>query len=203
MTADRRIVANFFVSLDGVVEAPDQWHYEYFDAEMGAVIAAGMDRADALLMGGTLYREWAAYWPANESADFGGFMNGIPKYVVSRTLERTDWANATLLREYPATRLRELKAQPGGDVVMSGSATLVRWLLAEGLLDELNLLVHPVVVGSGARLFPAGTPKVALELTGSRVFGSGVLYLVYRPAGARPREEASDVRIELGTPSLA
>jgi dihydrofolate reductase len=202
VNTERRIVANFFVSLDGVVESPDRWHFEYFDAEMGAVIADGIDNADALLMGGTLYREWAAYWPANAEEDFGGFMNGIPKYVVSRTLERTDWANATLLREYPATRLRELKAQPGRDIAMSGSATLMRWLLAEGLLDELNLLVHPVVVGSGARLFPTGTEKAPLELTGSRVFGSGVVYLSYRPAGAR-RREANDLAAALGEPSRA
>ena len=182
MSTDRRIVANYFVSLDGVVESPDKWHFSYFDDEMGAAVGAGFERSDALLMGGTLYREWAEYWPAHAEDDFGPVMNGMTKYVVSRTLDRADWANTTLIRGDVAARIREIKAQPGKDIAMSGSATLARWLLAEGLLDELNLLVHPVVVGTGGRLFPDGTPKQPLELASSTAFGSGVLHLVYRPA---------------------
>jgi dihydrofolate reductase len=182
VSTDRRIVANYFVSLDGVVEAPDQWHFPYFDDQMGEAVGAGFASSDALLMGGTLYREWAEYWPAHADDDFGGVMNGMTKYVVSRTLERADWTNTTLIKGDVAARIREIKAQPGQDIAMSGSATLARWLLAEGLLDELNLLVHPIVVGSGARLFPDGSPKQPLQLAGSTAFGSGVLHLVYRPA---------------------
>ncbi|MFL6130340.1 MAG: dihydrofolate reductase family protein [Mycobacteriales bacterium] len=184
MSTDRRIVANFFVSLDGVVESPDKWHFRYFDDQMGQAVGAGMASADALLMGGTLYREWSEYWPAHADDDFGGFMNGITKYVVSRTLDRADWTNTTLIRDDVAARIRELKAQPGKDIAMSGSATLARWLLAEGLLDELNLLVHPIVVGTGARLFPDGTAQQPLKLASSTAFGSGVLHLVYRPTPA-------------------
>ena len=183
VSTERRIVANYFVSLDGVVESPDKWHFPYFDDEMGAAVGAGFASSDALLMGGTLYREWSEYWPASTD-DFAEVMNGLPKYVVSRTLERADWDNTTLIRDDVAARIRELKAQPGKDIAMSGSATLARWLLAEGLLDELNLLVHPIVVGSGARLFPEGTSQQPLELAESTTFGSGVLHLVYRPKTA-------------------
>lgn len=178
----RSIVANFFVSLDGVVESPDQWHFPYFDDEMGAAVGAGFHRSDALLMGGTLYREWAAYWPEHADDDFGQTMNGLTKYVVSRTLDQAEWNNTTLIKDDPAAAIRELKAGDGKDIAMSGSATLVRWLLGEGLLDELNLLVHPLVVGTGARLFPDGTATQPLRLAGSKAFGSGVLHLVYRPA---------------------
>ena len=179
----RSIVANFFVSLDGVVESPDKWHFPYFDDEMGAAVGAGFHRSDAMLMGGTLYREWAAYWPEHADDDFGRTMNGMPKYVVSRTLDSADWQNTTLIKgDGPAAAIRELKAGEGKDIAMSGSATLVRWLIGEGLLDELTLLVHPVVVGTGARLFPDGTAQQPLTLAESTTLGSGVLHLVYRPA---------------------
>ena len=179
----RRIVANFFASLDGVVQSPDQWHFPYFDEQMGEAVNAGFASSDALLMGGTLYREWSQFWPASTD-DFADIMNGITKYVVSRTLDRADWSNTTLIRGDVAEEIRALKAQPGKDIAMSGSATLVRWLLAEGLLDELHLLVHPLVVGPGARLFPDGTAKQPLQLADSTTFGSGVLHLTYRPVRA-------------------
>ena len=181
MSTDRRIVAHYFVSLDGVVESPDKWHFPYLDDEMGTAIGTGMAESSAMLMGGTLYREWSQYWPASTD-EFADHMNSTPKYVVSRTLDRADWANTTLIRDDVADRIREIKAQPGGPIAMSGSATLARWLLAEGLLDELSLLVHPIVVGTGARIFPDGTPQQPLELASSTAFGSGVLHLRYRPA---------------------
>ena len=182
MTTQRKIVANFFMSLDGVVESPDQWHFPYFDEQMGEVVNAGFARSDALLMGGQLYREWSAYWPTSTDQPIADIMNGQQKYVVSRSLERADWSNTTLIRDDVSDRIREIKAQPGKDIAMSGSATLVRWLLGEGLLDELGLLVHPIVVGTGARLFPDGTPQWPLELATSDTLATGVLHLVYRPA---------------------
>jgi dihydrofolate reductase len=167
-----------------VVESPDRWHFPYFDDEMGAAVGAGFERSDTLLMGGRLYREWSAYWPTSDDQPIAGLMNGMPKYVVSRTLDKADWTNTTLIKDDPAARIRELKATDGKDIAMSGSATLARWLLGEGLLDELNLLVHPLVVGTGARLFPDGTPTQPLQLASSAAFRSGVLHLVYRPAPA-------------------
>ena len=179
----RKIKANFFISLDGVVESPDKWHFPYFDDEMGAAVGAGFATADAMLMGRVLYDEWAEYWPAHADEPFGDVMNSMQKYVVSNTLQSADWENTELLGADAADRLRELKESDGGDISMSGSATTVRWLLREGLLDELNLLVHPIVVGKGlARLFPSDEPTVPLKLVSSEAFPTGVLNLSYAPA---------------------
>jgi dihydrofolate reductase len=179
----RKIKSNFFISLDGVVEAPDQWHFPYFDDEMGAAVGAGFATADAMLMGRVLYDEWAAYWPEHADDPFGDVMNSMKKYVISSSLKSADWQNTEVINGDVAARLTEIKSQDGGDIAMSGSPTTVRWLLREGLLDELNLLVHPIAVGEGlARLFPPDEPKIALELLRSETFGSGVLNLSYGPA---------------------
>jgi dihydrofolate reductase len=179
----RKIKSNFFISLDGVVEAPDKWHFPYFDDQMGAVIGAGFAGTDSLLMGRVLYDEWAAYWPEHADEPFGDVMNSIKKYVVSDTLTSAEWENSEILTGDVASKLADLKAQDGGDISMSGSPTTVRWLLREGLLDELHLLVHPIVVGQGmARLFPADEPRAPLELLSSETFETGVLHVVYMPA---------------------
>lgn len=176
----RKLIATFFVSLDGVVEAPQDWHFPYFNEEMGAAIAATMQTSDAMLCGRTTYEEWAAFWPEAENG-MAEHMNATPKYVASTTLEEVGWSNSHLLDgEIPAA-VAELKRQPGKDIVMSGSATLARSLLREGLVDELHLMLHPVVVGSGARLFADGDGH-ALALADSRTFESGVVYAVYEPA---------------------
>jgi dihydrofolate reductase len=179
----RKIKSNFFISLDGVVESPDKWHFPYFDDEMGAAVGAGFATTDALLMGRVLYEEWAAYWPEHADEPFGDVMNSMKKYVVSSSLQSAEWENSELVNGDVAKKLTDLKATDGGDIAMSGSATTVRWLLREGLLDELNLLLHPIAVGSGlARLFPPDEPTVALELRSSETFKSGVLNLSYAPA---------------------
>lgn len=176
----RKIKSYFFISLDGVVESPDQWHLSYFDEEMGDAVAAGFATADALLMGRVLYDEWANYWPAHADEPFADVMNSIKKYVVSDSLRTADWQNTEVVSGDVAQNLTDVKAADGGDITMSGSATTVRWLLSHGLLDELNLLVHPVVVGTGkARLFPPDEPKIPLQLLGAQTFKSGVLNLRY------------------------
>jgi dihydrofolate reductase len=177
-----KIVSNFFMSLDGVVEAPDQWHFPYFNDEMGQIIGAGMATTGAFLMGRKLYSEWSEYWPPHaDDQEFGTFINELPKYVVSDTLTEAAWKNTTLIAGHEAAdRLRQLKDETDGDITMSGSATTVRWLLAEGLLDELRLLVHPIAVGHGQRLFD-GTPTHPLRLLDSSALGSGVLNLTYAP----------------------
>jgi dihydrofolate reductase len=176
-----QIVSGFFISLDGVVESPDQWHFPYFNEEMGAAIEAGMQSAAAFLMGRKLYQEWSAYWTTTgEDQDFAAFINGARKYVVSNTLLKADWNNTTIISGDVAAELRELKEQTNGDIQMSGSATTVRWLLANGLLDELNLLVHPIAVGHGQRLFE-DTPTHPLKLIKSETFQTGVLNLTYVP----------------------
>ena len=180
----RKIKSYFFISLDGVVEAPDQWHFPYFDDDMGAAVGAGFDGVDAMLMGRALYDEWAAYWPQNADQPFGDVINPMKKYVLSNSLSEATWENTELIGgDGAAARLAEIKAEDGGDISMSGSPTTVRWLLREGLLDELNLLVHPIVVGDGlARLFPPDVPTAPLELVRSETFKSGVLNLSYAPA---------------------
>jgi dihydrofolate reductase len=179
----RKIKSYFFISLDGVVEAPDQWHFPYFDDEMGAAVGAGFEGSDAMLMGRVLYDEWAAYWPEHADEPFGDVMNSTKKYVVSNSLQTAEWQNSEIVSGDVAQRVADIKAQDGGDITMSGSGTTVRWLLREGLLDELNLLVHPIVVGKGmARLFPPDEPTIPLELVNSQAFKSGVLNLRYARA---------------------
>jgi dihydrofolate reductase len=177
-----KIISNFFISLDGVVEAPDQWHFPYWNDEMGAVVQAGMQSAAAMLMGRKLYEEWSAYWTATDTdQEAAAALNSVRKYVVSNTLEKADWNNTTVISGDVAAQLRELKERTDGDIQMSGSATTVRWLLAGGLLDELNLLVHPIAVGHGQRLFE-DTPTHPLKLVKSETFKTGVLNLTYVPA---------------------
>ena len=177
-----KIVSNFFIALDNVVESPDQWHFQYFDDEMGAVVGRGVAGTKAFLMGRKLYDEWSQYWPG-QTEDFGAFINSVPKYVLSNTLTEATWQNTTILSgddETIAGRLREIKGQHDGDISMSGSATTVRWLIANGLLDELRLLVHPIAVGHGQRLFE-DTPTQPLRLLSHDVLKTGVLNLAYAP----------------------
>ncbi len=177
-----RIVSNFFISLDGVVEAPDQWHFPYFDDAMGAIVGEGMGTTKAFLMGRKLYDEWSGYWPEQKGDDaaIADFFNTIPKYVVSTTLKDPTWNNTTVIPG-DVDEVRALRDRIDGDITMSGSATTVRWLLANGLLDELALLVHPIAVGSGQRLFE-DTRNQPLKLLHSSALDSGVLHVRYAPA---------------------
>lgn len=175
-----RIVSNFFIALDGVVESPDQWHMPYFDDEMGAIIGAGMETNKALLMGRKGYDEWAAYWPTSTDEPIASFFNEIPKYVISSSLSDPTWNNTKVVPGEVAA-VRRMKEGVDGDIFTSGSATTVRWLLANGLVDELQLLLHPIVVGSGQRLFEDDAPTHKLELATSASLSSGVIHLVYRP----------------------
>jgi len=176
----RKIVSGLFISLDGVVEAPDQWHFPYFNDEMGGAVQSMMGGAGAMLLGRRTYEEFAGYWPTSTD-DFAEHMNGTPKYVVSNTLKSADWQNSTLVNGDVMKELARLKEQPGGDLSISGSGTLVASLLREGLLDELHLLLHPIVVGHGKRLFDDGS-QVPLRLTDEQTFSTGVLHLTYERA---------------------
>jgi dihydrofolate reductase len=180
----RKLVAAFFISLDGVVESPDKWHFPYFNDEMGEAIGAAMVEADAMLMGRVNYEQWAAYWPNHSGDDqqFADYINNVPKFVVSTTLEKAEWNNSTLINRDVADEIAKLKQQPGKNISMSGSGTLVQWLLANDLLDELRLMVHPIVVGSGKRLFKDGSDQKPLKLVDSKTFSTGVVDLTYQPA---------------------
>ncbi|MDA8369149.1 MAG: dihydrofolate reductase family protein [Nocardiopsaceae bacterium] len=175
-----KIISNFFISLDGVVESPDEWHFPYFNDEMGAVVGAGIDTSKALLMGRRLYDEWAEYWPGSTEEPVATHFNNASKYVISGSLTDPAWHNTTVLPG-DVDAVRRFKEDIDGDISMSGSAVTVRWLLANGLLDELRLLVHPIVVGHGQRLFE-NTPTHKLALTDSTTLSTGVLSLTYVPA---------------------
>ena len=182
----RKVTAGLFVSVDGVTESPEEWQLPYFNDEMGEAVGAAMAAADATLLGRVTYEEFASYWPGVSSEDqpFADHMNNTSKYVVSRTLEEPlEWNNSTLIKGIVAEEISRLKRQPGKDIGITGSVTLVQSLLQEDLLDELGLMIHPVVVGSGERLLDEGDVPKKLKLVGSKTFSTGVVYLTYRPAG--------------------
>jgi dihydrofolate reductase len=179
----RKIVAGLFISLDGVVERPDQWHFPYFSPEMGEIVGAQMGETDAMLLGRQTYQEFASFWPEQDSdVEPAGFMNGVQKIVVSNTLTEGDWQPALIVSGDVNGQLAALKAQPGKHMSITGSASLVRSLLRDGLLDELRLLVHPIVVGKGQRLFDNLDESIGLALLSTRTIPNGVLYQVYGPA---------------------
>jgi dihydrofolate reductase len=176
------ITSSLFISLDGVIEAPETWHFDYFDDEMGAVVGEQMSKAEATLLGRNTYEEFAGYWPSADPDDpITAQMNGARKYVVSNTLTEATWENSSVINGDVVAELTALKQNTR--LGTTGSATLVQWMLEQGLVDELHLLVHPVVVGSGKKLFSDGS-KVPLDLVSCTTFKTGVLHLVYRPAAS-------------------
>jgi dihydrofolate reductase len=181
----RKVTAGLFVSLDGVVESPEKWHFPYFNDEMGEAVGAAISSSDAMLLGRVTYQEFAAYWPGVSSEDepFATHMNNTPKYVVSKTLDKAEWNNSTLISGNVAEEITKLKQQPSKNIGITGSATLVQSLLQDDLFDELGLMIHPVVVGSGKRLFQEGGGPKGLKLVDSMTFSTGVVSLTYQPAG--------------------
>jgi dihydrofolate reductase len=178
------IKVHLFSSLDGVVDAPT-WTFEYgFTEEMGEALAALTTSCKAILLGRVTYEQFYPAWSTRtEKEDPGApFFNETPKYVVSSTLTKADWNNSTIVGGYDADSIRKLKESVDGGIYISGSRTLVRALLADGLVDELHLLVYPVALGSGPRLFE-GMDKTALKLLNCKGFSNGVAYLTYGPAG--------------------
>lgn len=180
----RKLKASFFISVDGVVAEPQEWHFDWFDDEMGAAVGAGFEGVDAMLFGRINFEQWAAHWPNHRDDPFGEVINTMKKYVLTDTLTSVEWENSEIIPGgTAAATIAQLKAGPGGDIAMSGSPTTVRWLLHMGLLDELNLMVHPLTVGGGKlRLFEGDEPGAKLKLLDGQVFGSGVLNLTYAPA---------------------
>ncbi len=178
----RKIVAGLMVSVDGVVEAPETWTGPYFSPEIGQVVGSVMANGDTMLMGRVTYQTFAASFAGNTSDPMAAQMNATPKVVVSTTLDQAGWENSTLIRNDVAREITRLKEQPGKNINISGSATLVAWLLSQGLLDELNLLLFPIVAGHGKRLFGDEGPTTALTLVHSEAFSTGVTQLVYHPA---------------------
>jgi dihydrofolate reductase len=181
----RKIVAGLTISLDGVVESPANWGFQFMNEEMNERIRAGIAQADAILLGRRTYLEFAELWPKQPSeVPMADFLNQTPKYVVSGTLDRLDWGPATPVTGDLVEAITTLKHQPGKNIQIPGSPTLVRWLLQHGLLDELALMVCPVAVTSGMRLFDELTDPIGFELVAASPLSTGALAVTYKPASA-------------------
>jgi len=171
-----------FITLDGVIDEPT-WSFEYgFDPKMGEAIAGAMAGCQGILLGRTTYEMFEPAWSPRTAADDPGapFMNDTMKYVVSSTLEETTWQNSEIIGRYDAGVIRQLKERVPGGIYVSGSGTLVRAMLADGLVDELHLFLYPLTLGAGTRLFD-GTPAGKFTLAASEAYDNGVLYLRYHP----------------------
>ncbi len=202
----RKISAGMFISLDGVVEAPDQWHFPYFNDEMGAAVGATLGEADTMLFGRTTYDSFAGAWPEREAAGeedahFAKALGDARKIVVSNQQLRFTWRNSEQLQGDLVEAVTALKNEPGDGIIgMSGSVSVVRQLLAAGLLDELHLFVHPIAVRKGLRLFDEGEPPIPLTLVSSQTFTTGVLSLVYAPAESAGNAGYEDAKNHLPQP---
>jgi dihydrofolate reductase len=179
----RKVTAGLFSSIDGVVEAPNEWQ-PAFDEEMGAVLSRMLEEQDAVLLGRVTFTEWAGYWPTSTDEPFASYINSTQKYVASTTLGSVDqWPNSTLIKGSVADFLAELRRQDGGTIGTAGSPSLVRSLIGQGLLDELTLMISPVVAGGGRkRLFADDAAFTGFELTHAQPTSSGALIATYRPA---------------------
>ena len=196
-----KLTTTTLVSVDGVMQGnggPDEdrsggferggWAMGLFDSEAMAFVYEVYQRADAFLFGRRTYEIFAGYWGVREDLEHPivGALNTQPKYVASNTLTEPRWANTTVLSGDVAAAIGELKAKPAGELQVHGSGALTRWLLENDVVDEMNLLIVPVVVGQGTRLFPDTGPDIALDLVDSRATPKGVTIQVYRPTG-RPQ----------------
>jgi dihydrofolate reductase len=198
----RRLIVNMFLTLDGVMQAPGQkdedtdggfehggWQMPYFDEIFGASLMEGFASTDALLLGRRTYEIFAAHWPLQPTDDpLAATMNAFDKHVVSTTLESADWMNSEILRGDIPEEVRGIKQQPGKDIRVIGSGRLVPMLLANDLVDRYDLMIHPLVLGTGKHLFGEGTPATRLSLVEHKASSTGVLILGYEPE--RPTQAA-------------
>ena len=170
----RTVTAHLFHSVDGVVESPNLWQFDQFDAELGQAMTASIAKVQTVLLGRVSYEEWASYWPTAGADDpFAAFINPVEKLVASRTLTGDlAWQNSRVLAGDLVAEITALRNQDGGDIAVNGSISVVRQLLFAGLLDALTLTTHPVVAGSGRRLFESGDPLTRLTLLESSTTSS-------------------------------
>jgi dihydrofolate reductase len=191
-----KLTAKIFTTLDGVYQGPggpDEdrrggfdrggWQAHHSDDVLSDYILSAYAAADAMLLGRVTWGIWETYWPHHDDNPVGHTINVVPKYVPSTTRTESSWQNSHFLSGDVEAAVRELKAQPGRDMLLQGSGALLRWLLERDLVDELGLIVYPIVVGDGLRLFPEHGPSHTLELVESRPTPSGITILTYRPAG--------------------
>jgi dihydrofolate reductase len=175
-------VATEYVSLDGVFEEPGEWSFPFFNDQAAQFKWRELKESDALLLGRKTYEGFAAAWPTMEgTGEFGAKMNTMPKYVVSSTLPEADWTGSRIVKGDLPIEIGKLKETPGHDLLLSGSSQLMNGLMQAGLIDLYRLMVHPIVLGKGRRLFADGIDQTALELTHHETFDSGIVILEYRP----------------------
>lgn len=191
-----KLVVGTFLTLDGVMQAPGGaqedteggfqhggWQMPIFDEDAGRIIGGSIAATEALLLGRKTYQIFAGYWPtAPEDDPIAKKLNSVPKYVASTTLKKVEWKNSTLLKGDLVEEVRKLKQQPGsGFISVTGSGKLAQWLMKQGLVDEYSIWIHPLVLGSGKRLFEGGIPPVDLKLINIERTGSGIVILTYQP----------------------
>jgi dihydrofolate reductase len=177
----RRIVWSEYISLDGVVEEPGEWSLPYFSDDLASYKNDELLASDALLLGRITYEGFAAAWPTMEEteSDFAVRMNTLPKFVVSTTLEEAEWNNSTIIDDDVIDEITKLKQDSGQDILIGGSGDLAETLIGADLIDEIRMLVHPIVVGNGKRLFEGAEEGIDLKLVDTERFESGVVALVY------------------------
>jgi dihydrofolate reductase len=178
----RKVIVSENLTLDGIMEAPEKWAFQYQGDDIAEVNKAQMLASDALLLGRVTYEVFAGYWPlqTNDETGIADYLNRTPKFVVSSTLKKVEWSNTTIIQENLAKEVTNLKQQIGKDIVVTGSATLIQSLMQDDLIDEYRLWVHPIVLGDGKRLFQDGS-DTKLKLVDTKTFSSGVVLLRYQP----------------------
>ena len=198
-----KITSSLFMALDGVVEDPADWHFPYYNDEMGAAVDANQGGANIMVFGRKTYDSFAGAWPEREAAGeedapFAKALGDMRKIVASNQQLEFTWRNSEQLEGNLIETVRALKNDPGsGHIALSGSVSVVRQLLTAGLVDELQLFVHPIAVGKGMRLFKDGGPTLPLKLISSQTFATGVLHLVYGPDTAPPEGSYETAREHL------
>ena len=176
----RKVVVTLFVTLDGIAAEPQEWSFPYWNDGIQNFKEKELFASDAQLLGRVTYEGFAAAWP-NREGKFAEHLNSTPKYVVSTTLDRAEWNNSTVIRNNVAEEVRKLKEQPGKDILVHGSLTLMQTLMEHGLVDDYNLLVFPLVRGGGKRMFKDGS-TATLTLVEAKSYDTGVVLLRYQPA---------------------
>lgn len=186
----RKIIVSEFLTLDGIMEDPGGaegfehggWSFQYVNEEYFKYKLDEIFSCDALLLGRTTYQGFADAWPSRTDENgFADRMNNLPKYVVTTTLENLEWNNSQFIKGNIAEEVIQLKQQPGKDILVVGSCQLMHTLLQHDLIDELRLMIHPIVLGNGKRLFKEGLTRKGLRLVESKAFDTGVVVLTYEP----------------------
>jgi dihydrofolate reductase len=181
-SSGRKLIVTEFLTLDGVMEAPEKWSFKYWSDAVGKFKRDELFATGSLLLGAKTYETFAGAWPTRQDKEgFADRMNSLPKYVVSESLKEVAWTNSRLIKGNVAEEIAKLKREPGQDIVVHGSRTLVQFLMKHGLVDRLHLLVFPVLRGGGARLFDEGT-QATLDLIEVKAFDTGVTALIYQPS---------------------